>query len=201
MKLFYGNDESEIQIGLDEAGRGSLAGPVFSAAVIWDSKKFDEQTAQIKDSKKLTKKKRYLLREYIELNALSFTVNSCDNNVIDEINISNATFRSMHMCLQKTNVHFDRILVDGDRFKPYMCNIHNCIPQGDNEYISIAAASILAKTYHDDWIIEKCKDNPEFETKYKWLSNMAYGTLAHRQGILSHGINMYHRKTFCTKFL
>ena len=201
MKYYFGEDKTEIQVGIDEAGRGSLAGPVFAAAVIWNPDIQDEFTDQIKDSKKLTKKKRNALREYIEKNATAFVVRSCDNTVIDEINILQATYRAMHQCLKDIHVEFDRIIVDGDRFKPFMCHVHDCIPQGDNNYISIAAASILAKTYHDEWIEKTCEGNIELDNKYSWKKNMAYGTKAHREGIVAHGLSEYHRKTFCKKYV
>jgi len=95
----------------------------------------------------------------------------------------------------------NRILVDGDRFKPYVCQVHECIPQGDNHYVSIAAASILAKTYHDEWITNVCEEDESLDDKYKWLSNMGYGTKAHRDGIAKHGITELHRDTFCKKWL
>lgn len=204
MKYYFGSDETEIQVGIDEAGRGCFAGPVFAAAVIWDKHKQDEMTKQIKDSKKLSKKKRNELRKYIEENAIAYSVQSCDNVAIDDMNILQATYTAMHKCLRNINVEqgieFDRILVDGDRFKPYVCQVHECIPQGDNHYISIAAASILAKTYHDDWIEQACKNDTSLDEKYKWSSNMGYGTKAHREGIIQHGITDLHRKTFCKKY-
>jgi ribonuclease HII len=142
-----------------------------------------------------------MLRDYIEKNAMACVVRSCDNEVIDDINILQATYKAMHQCLRDINIEFDRIIVDGDRFKPFMCHAHDCIPQGDNHYISIAAASILAKTHHDEWVETKCKENIELNEKYMWLKNMAYGTLAHRNGIIEHGITNYHRKSFCKKYI
>lgn len=204
MKYYFGNNETEIQVGIDEAGRGCFAGPVFAAAVIWDKHKQDEMTKQIKDSKKLSKKKRNELRKYIEENAIAYSVQSCDNVMIDDMNILQATYTAMHKCLKNINVEqgieFNRILVNGDRFKPYVCQVHECIPQGDNHYISIAAASILAKTYHDEWIEQACKNDTSLDEKYKWSSNMGYGTKAHREGIIQHGITVLHRKTFCKKY-
>lgn len=203
LKSYYGNDPSEIQVGIDEAGRGAFMGPVFAAAVVWDPKLLDDETYKIRDSKKLSRKKRVELREYIENNAIAFSVQSCSAVVVDEINILQATYRAMHKCLKhlnSLNVDFDRILVDGDRFMPYACNVHNCIAKGDNEYISIAAASILAKTYHDDWVQEVCETNPEFNEKYNWLQNMGYGTKAHREGLIKHGFSEHHRLSFLKNY-
>ena len=204
MKYYFGNDKTEIQVGIDEAGRGCFVGPVFAAAVIWNPDIQDEMTNKIKDSKKLTKKMRNELRKYIEDNAIAYSVQSSDNDMIDEINILQATYKAMHKCLKDINtiqnIEFDRILVDGDRFKPYVCQVHECIPQGDNQYISIAAASILAKTHHDEWILNECSKDSSLDDKYKWSSNMGYGTKAHREGIIEHGITDFHRKTFCKKY-
>ena len=197
MKYYFGDDRNEVQVGVDEAGRGSLAGPVFAAAVIWNP---DIDASQIKDSKKLSKKKRNELRLYIEKNATAFSVSSCDHEIIDNINILQATFCAMHRCLKNVDTTFERIIVDGDKFNPFMCYIHDCIPHGDDQYISIAAASILAKTHHDEWIESKCIEYTDLNWKYKWSTNMAYGTKAHRDGILMHGISQFHRKTFCKKF-
>lgn len=204
LKAFYGNDPNEIQVGVDEAGRGSFAGPVFAAAVILDPKLKDPEVKMIRDSKQLSKKKREELRQYIENNAIAFSVQSSSAVVIDEINILQATYRAMHQCLRHLSfleTKFERILVDGEHFKPFACQIHNCIPKGDNEYLCIAAASILAKTYHDEWIQNACAENPELDAKYKWLKNMGYGTKEHRDGISEHGICEFHRKTFVQKYI
>lgn len=201
MKYYFGEDKTEVQVGIDEAGRGSLAGPVFAAAVIWNPDVQDELSEQIKDSKKLSKKKRNALREYIEKNATAFVVRYVDNKVIDEINILQATYKAMHECLKDLHIEFDRIIVDGDKFKPFQCHVHDCVPQGDNMYISIAAASILAKTYHDEWIEERCKESTALSDKYLWNKNMAYGTKAHTEGIKEHGLCDYHRKSFCKKYI
>lgn len=199
LKKHFGAFIEEAQVGIDESGRGSFAGPVFAAAVIMNSELNDPEVAMIKDSKRLSKKKRDELRKYIERNAVAFSVQSSSSVVIDEINILEATFRAMHACLRELTLlgtSFDRILVDGESFKPYACKIHNCIPKGDNEYLCIAAASILAKTHHDEWIETQCRINPELDIKYKWAKNMAYGTKEHRDGIREHGICNLHRKTF-----
>lgn len=204
MEYFY-EYESEIQVGIDEAGRGSLIGPVFAAAVIWDPNMKNDMTSKIKDSKKLSKKNRNELRKYIEDNAICYSVKSCDNNEIDKINILEATYKAMHECLKEIKnvkgIQYDRILVDGERFKPFACDVFNCIIKGDNQYISIAAASILAKTYHDEWIDNLCTNTPSLDDMFKLKSNMGYGTIHHRVGLDKFGITEYHRKTFCKKYL
>ncbi len=204
LKKYFGEDMTEIQVGVDEAGRGSFAGPVFAAAVILDPNLDDPEIAMIKDSKRLSRKKRDELRTYIENNAIAFSVQSSSSVVVDEINVLQATYRAMHQCLKHLSfleTKFDRILVDGENFKPFACNVHNCIPKGDNEYLCIAAASILAKTHHDEWIENICKANPDLDSKYKWLKNMAYGTKEHRDGIRQYGICDFHRKTFVKKYI
>lgn len=193
LELYY-KSEHEIQVGVDEAGRGSLIGPVFAGAVIWDK---SIPCDDIKDSKKLSRKKRAVVRKYIEENAVAFGVGYASNEEIDDINILNATYLAMHRALSNVNHTFDRILVDGNRFKPYFCNIHNCITSGDNKYVSIAAASILAKEYHDDWI----EENYENDEKYNLNSNKGYGTQKHIEGLKKYGITEHHRKTFCKKFI
>lgn len=184
----------EIQVGIDEAGKGCMIGPVFAAAVIWSK---DVDASDIKDSKKLAPKKRALLRRYIEDNAIAFGVGSASHTEIDEINIYNATFLAMHRALNNINVPFDRILVDGNKFKPYKCMLHTCVVGGDNLYTNIAAASILAKEYHDDWI----KNHFQNDDKYNLLKNKGYGTQAHMQALEVHGLTEWHRKTYCKKFL
>ncbi len=204
LKKYFGDDLTEVQVGIDEAGRGSFAGPVFAAAVILDPELDDPEISMIRDSKRLSKKKRDELRIYIENNAIAFSVQSASSIVIDEINILQATYRAMHQCLKHLSLlgtKYDRILVDGEAFKPFACNVHNCIPKGDNEYLCIAAASILAKTHHDEWIDNACKLNPDLDAKYKWMNNMAYGTKEHRDGIRQHGICDLHRRTFVKKYI
>ena len=204
LKKYFGDDMTEIQVGVDEAGRGSFAGPVFAAAVILDPNLDDPEIAMIKDSKRLSRKKRDQLRTYIENNAVAFSVQSSSSVIIDEINVLQATYRAMHQCLKHLSfleTKFDRILVDGESFKPFACNVHNCVPKGDNEYLCIAAASILAKTHHDEWIENACEANPDLDSKYKWSKNMAYGTKEHRDGIRQYGICDLHRKTFVKKYI
>jgi ribonuclease HII len=203
MQYAFNDDFEEIQVGLDEAGRGSLAGSVTVAAVIWDPNIHDKQSDMIKDSKKLSKKKRESLRHYIEENAVAYHVEHVSNEIIDEINVSQATMLGMHRCLTEIDKkkRFERILVDGNYFKPFMCHIHNCVEKGDNKYISIAAASILAKVHHDEVVKELLVEIPDADDKYGWSSNMCYGTPRHLAGIVEHGLTKYHRRSFCSKYL
>ena len=203
-KYYNNNNEgtTEIQIGVDEAGRGSLIGPVFAGVVIWNNDIEHENLKYIKDSKTLTKDKRNEMRAFIEKNALAWAVASCDHTVIDEINILNATYKSMHKALKQVydnNIKFNRILVDGNRFNPFVTKdgfiVHKCIVKGDSKYIQIAAASILAKTHHDEYIENMCKDYPHL-CKYGLLTNQGYGTKEHRLAIKNYGITDYHRKSF-----
>lgn len=203
-------DEELMEVGLDEVARGCLAGPVFAAAVIWP-KSFEDIVSDnyelynsIRDSKKLSHSRRNVLRNYIEENAIDFSVAYEDNTTIDKINILNATYKTMHKALDNLNVTPDSIIVDGNKFKPYYIktennNIelipHKCFEKGDSKYISIAAASILAKVYHDEYIENLVNNDPLLE-KYGWKSNMCYGTSEHIQAIKEYGLTQYHRKTF-----
>ena len=206
LKINYGNNDNEIQVGIDEAGRGCMIGSVFAGAVIWDS---SVDPWEIKDSKKLTRKKRKLVKEYIEQNAIAWSIGSATNEEIDEINILNATYLAMHRALSNINKSFDRIIVDGNRFKPYQCIPHVCVVGGDNEYVSIAAASILAKEYHDDWINNMFDPNSDiFITSfgsnndiYDLTNNKGYGTKKHIQAIRQYGITTQHRLSYCRKFI
>lgn len=184
----------EIQVGIDEAGKGCMIGPVFAAAVIWD-KNID--SSEIKDSKKISRKKRADIRKYIENNAIAYGIGSATHQEIDDINISNATFLAMHRALDNIKITFDRIIVDGNRFKPYKCMVHTCFVGGDNLYVNIAAASILAKEYHDDWITEHFSD----DTRYNLMNNKGYGTVAHMKGLREFGLSDYHRLSYCKKFI
>jgi len=197
---------NETQIGIDEAGRGSLLGPVFVGAVIWNNDIEHPNINYIKDSKKLSKKKRNEMRAFIENNALAWSVASCDNTIIDDINILNATYKAMHDALEKVYINnkFNRILVDGNGFLPFIINNetinHNCIIKGDNKYLQIAAASILAKTHHDEYIEQLCNDNENLK-QYGLMTNFGYGTKQHREAISKYGITEYHRKSFKIKSL
>ena len=198
LKLKFSKYKTEC--GTDEAGRGCLAGPVFSAAVIWPKDLNCEIENQIKDSKKLSKKKRKMLRDYIEYNAIDFSVAKMDNTIIDKYNILKATHMAMHEALNKLNVVPELILVDGNSFKPYYIDNnelieHMCVIEGDNNYISIACASILAKVYHDEYIESLIEEDSDLN-KYGWESNMCYGTKTHIEAIKEYGLSKYHRRTF-----
>lgn len=181
--------ESLIEAGCDEAGRGCLAGSVYAAAVILPS---DYQNELLNDSKKLTAKKRYALREEIERDAIAWAVGIVTPEEIDKINILNASFLAMHRALDQLSVRPEAVIVDGNRFKPYQDLPSTTIVKGDGKYLSIAAASILAKTYRDDYMLSLAEEYP----LYDWQSNMGYPTKKHRQAILEHGITPYHRKSY-----
>jgi ribonuclease HII len=182
-------DKILIEAGCDEAGRGCLAGPVFAAAVILP-KKF--KNALLNDSKKLNEAQRKYLRPIIEENAIAFAVAQVSAEEIDKINILNASFLAMHRALDQLMVIPESLLIDGNRFTKYKNIPHHCIIEGDGKYMSIAAASILAKTYRDDYMEELHDSFPH----YDWKSNKAYATLKHREAILTHGITEHHRKSF-----
>ena len=181
-----------IEAGCDEAGRGCLAGPVFAAAVILP-KKFKNKT--LNDSKKLSKKQRDELRIVIENEALDFAVMSVDNTKIDQINILNASILAMHLSLDQLKAKFEMIIVDGNRFKLYKKLPHKTIVEGDAKYLSIAAASILAKTYRDEFMLQAHEQFPH----YNWHTNKGYGTAEHRKAIMQHGQCPLHRKSFVIK--
>lgn len=181
--------EGLIEAGCDEAGRGCLAGSVYAAAVILPS---DYQNELVNDSKKLTAKKRYALRGEIERDAIAWAVGIVTPEEIDKINILNASFLAMHRALDQLQVRPEAVIVDGNRFKPYQDLPSTTIVKGDGKYLSIAAASILAKTYRDDYMLSLAEEYPQ----YDWQSNMGYPTKKHRQAILEHGITPYHRKSY-----
>lgn len=181
--------EGLIEAGCDEAGRGCLAGSVYAAAVILPS---DYQNELLNDSKKLTAKKRYALREEIERDAIAWAVGIVTPEEIDKINILNASFLAMHRALDQLQVRPEAVIVDGNRFKSYQDLPSTAIVKGDGKYLSIAAASILAKTYRDDYMLSLAEEYPQ----YDWQSNMGYPTKKHRQAILEYGITPYHRKSY-----
>jgi len=181
--------EGLIEAGCDEAGRGCLAGSVYAAAVILPS---DYQNELLNDSKKLTAKKRYALRGEIERDAIAWAVGIVTPEEIDKINILNASFLAMHRALDQLQVRPEAVIVDGNRFKPYQDLPSTTIVKGDGKYLSIAAASILAKTYRDDYMLSLAEEYPQ----YDWQSNMGYPTKKHRQAIREHGITPYHRKSY-----
>jgi ribonuclease HII len=177
------------EAGCDEAGRGCLAGPVFAAAVILPR---GFRHSELNDSKQLSQKKREKLRLEIEKEAISWAIGFCSPEEIDTINILNASFLAMHRAVEKLSKVPEHLLIDGNRFKPFPGIPHTCIVKGDGKYLSIAAASVLAKTYRDD-LMEKL--HIEFP-HYFWNSNKGYPTLSQREAIVKHGITKHHRKTF-----
>ncbi len=178
-----------IEAGCDEAGRGCLAGPVVAAAVILP---FDYSNNLLNDSKKLTEKQRYSLRDIILKDSLDYAVAFVDNIIIDEMNILNASIQAMHDALKKLTVKPEYIIVDGNKFKPYQNIPHTCIVKGDSKYMSIASASILAKTFRDDFMIELHHQYP----LYQWIQNKGYPVKNHREAIRNFGISPFHRITF-----
>ena len=181
--------KGKIEAGCDEAGRGCLAGSVYAAAVILPE---DYQNELLNDSKQLTEKKRYQLREIIERDAIAWAVGVVTPEEIDKINILNASILAMHRALDQLKVRPEAIIVDGNRFKPYQELPHTTIVKGDGKYLSIAAASILAKTYRDDYMNQLAGEYPQ----YDWHSNKGYPTKKHREAIKQFGITPYHRKSY-----
>lgn len=182
-------DKNRIEAGCDEAGRGCLAGPVFAAAVILTP---DFEHALLNDSKQLSEKQRYQARTIIESEAVAYSVAWVDPEEIDKINILNASFLAMHRAIDKLDSAPESLLIDGNRFKPYQDLPHHCIIKGDGKYLSIAAASILAKTYRDDYMMQIHQDYPH----YDWAKNKGYPTKAHRMAIQAHGATLHHRRSF-----
>lgn len=182
-------DKTKVEAGCDEAGRGCLAGPVFAAAVILP-KGFHNRFLQ--DSKQLSAAEREELREMIEQKALSWAVASVSSKEIDRINILNASFLAMHRAIDKLKVTPESLLIDGNRFKPYPKIPHTCIIKGDAKFQSIAAASILAKTYRDDYMKKLHVKFPH----YGWEANKGYPTIEHRKAIAKYGVLEEHRKSF-----
>jgi len=178
-----------IEAGCDEAGRGCLAGPVFAAAVIFPK---DYYNPILNDSKKLSEKKRMELRPIIEKEALAFAVASVSPKEIDKINIHKASYKAMHLALDQLTIKAEHLIIDGNKFIPYQDIPYACIVKGDGKYLSIAAASILAKTYRDDYMNNLAIEYPD----YDWLSNKGYPTIKHRTAVLKHGFTPHHRKTF-----
>lgn len=181
-----------IEAGCDEAGRGCLAGPVYAAAVVF-AKDFRHEL--LTDSKQLPASQRYALRTVIQETALAYAVASVSAAEIDRINIHNASYMAMHKALDALKIKAEYILVDGNRFIPYRQTPHCCIIKGDGKFLSIAAASILAKTYRDDYMAQLSEEFPQ----YGWTRNKGYPTVQHRIAILEHGITPHHRRTFRVK--
>lgn len=186
LSKFY---KGKIEAGCDEAGRGCLAGSVYAAAVILPE---GYQNELLNDSKQLSEKKRYQLREIIECDAVAWAVGIVTPDEIDKINILNASILAMHRALDQLKVRPEAIIVDGNRFKPYQKLPCTTIVKGDGKYLAIAAASILAKTYRDDYMNQLAEEYPQ----YDWLSNKGYPTKKHREAIKQFGITPYHRKSY-----
>lgn len=187
LEPYYNHDL--LEAGCDEAGRGCLAGSVFAAAVILPR---DYENAALNDSKKLTAKKRYALREQIERDALAWAVGEVKPEEIDKVNILHASFLAMHRAIAQLQVAPEALIIDGNRFDPYPGLPHTCIVKGDGKYLSIAAASILAKTYRDDYMDALARECPY----YDWEHNKGYPTAKHYAGLEAHGPSAYHRRTF-----
>lgn len=181
--------ENRIEAGCDEAGRGCLAGAVYAAAVILPP---DFKNEMLNDSKQLTEKQRYALRSVIEESALAWAVGIVSPEEIDQINILNASFLAMHRAIDQLKICPEHLLIDGNRFNPYPNISHTTIVKGDGKYLSIAAASILAKTYRDDYMNQLHREYPV----YDWDHNKGYPTKKHRAAIAEHGISPYHRKSY-----
>ena len=196
--------QGKIEAGCDEAGRGCLAGSVYAAAVIFPE---DYQNEELNDSKQLTDRKRHELRAIIERDAIAWAVGIVTPEEIDKISILNASFLAMHRALDQLKVRPEAIIVDGNRFRPYVDRSrtavdadqnapsplpHTCIVKGDGKYLSIAAASILAKTYRDDYMDELAEQYPQ----YDWKSNKGYPTRKHRDAIRQYGVTPYHRMSY-----
>ena len=181
--------EDFLEAGCDEAGRGCLAGPVFAAAVILPK---DFVAGELTDSKMLKHKQRDELRIIIEKEAICWAVAAVDNEEIDRINILNASFLAMHRAIEKLSIRPQYLSIDGNRFKTYPEIPHSCIVKGDGKYLNIAAASILAKTHRDEYMVKLAQEYP----LYDWHQNKGYPTIMHRNASLNYGLTPYHRKTF-----
>jgi ribonuclease HII len=178
-----------VEAGCDEAGRGCLAGPVFAAAVILPANFFHPK---LNDSKQIAEKSRYELRDYIQKNATSYAVGFYTADEIDRVNILNASIYSMHRALEQLQIKPDHIIVDGNRFKPFQNIPYQTVVKGDGKFSSIAAASILAKTYRDDFMVQIDREFPQ----YNWKKNKGYPTPDHKEAIIKYGITPYHRRSF-----
>lgn len=187
--LRLGIDENRIEAGCDEAGRGCLAGPVSAAAVILP---LNRTIPGLNDSKKLSKSKRNELRQWIENEAIAWSVAMVWEKEIDKINILNASIKAMHLALDGLKLKPDFIAVDGNRFKPYPNIDHQTVIKGDGKYLHIAAASILAKTHRDDYMAKLHAEYPV----YNWQQNKGYPTIEHRTAVIHHGLSKHHRKSF-----
>ncbi len=187
--LEFGLDENRLEAGCDEAGRGCIAGPVCAASVILPK---GINLPELNDSKKLSKKKRDILRIQIEQEALAWSVAMVWEKEIDQINILNASIKAMHLSLDSLDVEPEFIMVDGNRFKPYKSIPHKTIVKGDAKFLNIAAASILAKTHRDEYMVKLHDEFPH----YNWIQNKGYPTIEHRSAVIMHGMCQHHRKSF-----
>lgn len=204
---FY-NDSSNIEVGLDECARGCMFGRTYTAAVIWNPEFLNSVADNpeysllhaIRDSKKMTARKRKEVSDFIKENCLDYSIQWADEREIDRINILKAVQRCFHTCLDSLNIAPDKIFVDGSYFQRYNYVPYECVEKGDNYYLNIASASIIAKVAHDEYIEELCKEQPELVDKYDIANNMGYGTKKHLDGIAKYGITPFHRRTFgCCK--
>ena len=182
----FGN---QIEVGCDEAGRGSLSGPVFAAAVILP---LNFKNTDLNDSKKLSPKKREELSKIIKKHALAYEIGIVKPKKIDQINILNASILAMHRAIKKIKINYELLLIDGPHFKQFRNKNHKCIIRGDSKFQAIAAASIIAKTFRDKLMTKLHNDFPE----YKWISNKGYPTKEHRKAIKNFGISIHHRKSY-----
>ena len=193
MKLLKTVSGKYIEAGCDEVGRGCLCGPVVAAAVIIDEN-FNQNL--VNDSKKLTFKTRQTLDQYIKDNVKDFAISELSPTFIDEYNILNASIHAMHLSLDQLKIRPELLLIDGNRFHPYQFIPHQCIVKGDSKILSIACASILAKNYRDQLMIELHEEFPE----YGWNKNMGYATKQHREALIKHGPTIHHRQSFRLKY-
>jgi ribonuclease HII len=205
MLSYCHTDDQILECGIDEVGRGSLFGRLYTGAVILPLDKddlFDHGASlkQIKDSKKLSKRRRDILYDYVKEIAIDWTTDFAEAGEIDELNVLHADMASMRRALAKLEFTPGRVIVDGDRWYPsdvdHADTDYICVPQADAKYIHVACASIIAKVEHDRWISEICAQNPIFDTNYGLLSNMGYGTAVHMKGLKEHGATAYHRRSF-----
>ncbi len=196
--------DDKIEVGIDEAGRGCLFGRLYVGAVVLPDQLdcfFDngQTLMEIKDSKKLSERKRDILYDYVKECAVDYSVAWCSNEQIDEENVLQADLNTMHKALEGLNVPVQRVLVDGDCWKPWAANeeaeVHKIV-EGDSKFLAIAAASILAKVERDRWVLSVCDEHPEYDTYYGLRSNKGYGTAKHMSGIKEHGVTPYHRMSY-----
>jgi ribonuclease HII len=189
---------NELIAGVDEAGRGSFLGKVYAGCVIWDN---NIEHAWLKDSKTLSKKQRTYMRDFIIENCVAWSIGYSDNNFVDDHGIVRATMNAMHNSIKNLNIRLDHLYIDGNFYKPFDDTMYTCFIKGDSLYKCISAASILAKTFHDDDINDLCTQNPELNQKYDLSFNMGYGTQKHIQGLKIYKSSIYHRQSFIKKYI